>query len=161
MKRAIIFDSKTGTTEKCAELLAKELDNVEVFDIKKTIPKVEDYDVIIFGGAYYAGSFTSKLRKFIKQNETKLLDKKVAFFVCCAGEDTYRKVLTKNIGEGLTQKAVATDCFGYETNLDKAQGFFNKFVIKMMIKFLTKTNAPLNIIHQDRIDAFAKKIIEI
>lgn len=45
----------------------------------------EKYDCIIFGTPVWASSFTPPIRTFIKENKEKLIDKKIAVFICYMG----------------------------------------------------------------------------
>lgn len=159
MKKAIIFDTKSGTTEKCAQLLQQRLKDIEVINIKNEKPDINDYDLLIFGSAYYAGSISNKLKKFIKANMQAIKDKKYAFYICCASEDDYKEVLVKNVGEEMVNGAVVVDCFGYEVNTANAKGLI-KFVLKVMEKAMKKENKPLHNLKEQKIENFAKIISE-
>lgn len=157
MKKVIVYETKSGTTKNAAELLKEQLPDIEVINIKEQTPAINDYDLIVFGGAYYAGALNRKLKKYIKKNKESLANKKYAFYICCVSEDDYKEVLIKNLGEEIVNNAVITECFGYEVNTKNAKGF-TKFILKIMEKAMRKENKPLQNLHKDKIQNFAKII---
>lgn len=157
MKKIIIYESKSGTAKKCADLLAQKCDNVETYDITSGTPDISSYEKIIFGGAYYASSYGKHLKKFIKSNKEELMNKKYYFYVCCADEKNFKKVLINNIGQDVYEKARFATCLGHEVRPDRAKGI-NRFILKIMKKLYQKNKKPLEQLHEDKIDLLAEKI---
>lgn len=157
MKSIIIFDTKTGASQTCAELLSKKLE-AEVADLRSSQPDIGGYELIVIGGGIYAGKFSPRLRKFIKKNAPALQTKKFAFFVCCAGEDDYSKLLSASIPQNLLDKAAAVECFGYCVDTEKAQGFMTRLVAKIMKKAFESEGKPLYGIKEDKIEMFVQKL---
>ncbi|MFX1326010.1 MAG: flavodoxin family protein [Promethearchaeota archaeon] len=72
MKALIVYDTKYGNTKKVAELIGEGynsiegneaiIENVAEVDLEKS----ENYDLIIIGSPNHAGSYTGKIKKFIK-----------------------------------------------------------------------------------------------
>lgn len=72
MKALIVYDTKYGNTKKVAELIGEgyksiegneaTIENVSEVDLEKS----ENYDIIIIGSPNHAGSYTGKVKKFIK-----------------------------------------------------------------------------------------------
>jgi len=157
MKKALIFETRSGTVEECAHLLKEKIQDIEVINLKKDKPDLSKYDLVVFGGAYYAGMLSGKLKKLIKRNRQALKSKKYAIYVCCISQDDYKEVLIKNLGKELVDNAVAVELFGYQVNPQKTK-CFNRFVLKVIKKAFEKENKPLSAIKEDSIDAFAKAI---
>lgn len=157
MKTIIIFDTKTGASQTCAELLSKKLD-AETADLRAVQPDIAGYELVVIGGGIYAGRFSPRLRKFIKKNVAALQTKKLAFFVCCAGEDDYQKSLPASIPQDLLNKAVAVECFGYCVDIERAEGFMTKLVAKIMKKAFDSQGKPLNGIKEEKVEHFAQKL---
>lgn len=69
MNRIVVFNSKTGFTEKYARWISEEL-NCEAVSIKKLkLKKLRDYDQVIYGGSIFAGTIKGlKKIKKIKLN---------------------------------------------------------------------------------------------
>ena len=78
MRKAIVYATKSGTCQDIALMLKDNLTNAEVFDISTETPNLANYDLVVFGGAYY-GMLMGKLRKFIKANRDLIKQRKYAF----------------------------------------------------------------------------------
>jgi menaquinone-dependent protoporphyrinogen IX oxidase len=159
MKTIIVFDTKTGASQTCAEQLAQKL-NADIADLRTGVPDIGDYDTIVIGGGIYGGRFTAPLRKFIKQNFSTLQAKNTAYYICCAEENGYEKYFVANIPQELLEKAAAAECLGYCVDLEKAQGFFIRLVTKLMKKAFESKGKPLYGIKEDQLELFAQKIKE-
>ncbi|MDD4316052.1 MAG: flavodoxin domain-containing protein [Clostridia bacterium] len=158
MKTIIVYDTKTGTSGTCAEMLEKKLE-ADISNLSEgATPDISNYELVIIGGGIYAGKYTPKLRKFIRNSAESLKARKFAFFVCCAGEDDYAKNLPGSIPVELLNKAAAVECFGYGVDVEKAKGFMTKMVTKIMKKAFEKEGKPLCSIKENKIEAFAAKL---
>jgi len=72
MKALIVYDTKYGNTQKVAELIGEGyksiadnetvIENVSEIDLHQK----ENYDLIIIGSPNHVGSYTGKIKKFIK-----------------------------------------------------------------------------------------------
>lgn len=134
MKTAIIFSSSHGTTEKASQLLRKHLKGeVDVINLKESSNLcLSDYHSVILGSSIYAGSVKSKLKQFIKQNQSDLVTKKLGLFLCCMYEgDKATKQFETAYPVELRERSVSDGLFGGEfilTNLN----FFERKIIKMI-----------------------------
>ena len=78
MKAAIVYDSRTHTTEKAAAFMAegiKAADEIEVqcFNIDNVdFDFVAQSDMVIFGSPTYAASITGKMKNWLESNAGKL-----------------------------------------------------------------------------------------
>jgi len=112
MKALVVFYSRTGTTEKIAEEIAKRLkiDIERILDVKsrsgllgwlrsgrEAKKKMEaaiiptrinpaDYPCVIIGTPVWASSMSSPIRTYLSRNKAKF--KKLAFFCTCGGSGT-------------------------------------------------------------------------
>ncbi|WP_312653442.1 flavodoxin domain-containing protein [Aminipila sp.] len=77
----VIYQSHYGTTKKYAEWIAEEL-NADLYEKEEIKQKkiLNNYEIIIFGGALYAGGI--KGISIIKDNFNLLKDKKLIVFTC-------------------------------------------------------------------------------
>lgn len=57
-KILIAYAGKTGTTEKCAGILAQKLKCVIVSNLVVETPNIDEYDLIIIGGSIRARKLT-------------------------------------------------------------------------------------------------------
>lgn len=132
MKALIIYYSRTGTTRKVAESLARELDAEmeEIVDLKnrkgpigyiiggrdamkkqltmiKPIDKKPSkYDLIIIGSPVWAWTMTPAIRSYLHQNRPFLKGKRIAAFCTMGGSGDEQ--LFDAIGEMLDSKIIAT-----------------------------------------------------
>lgn len=158
MRKCIVFASKTGTTQKCALRLAKNWEDVAVFDLDKEKVDLDKYDLIMIGFPIRMGKMHSSVKKFIDSNKEILKEKKVAYFVCCGLAENYMQYFEQNIAKELLDKAILTTTFGGELDIDKQKGF-EKLIVKMVSKSIGKDTQV--VIVEENIDSFVKKINEI
>ncbi|MDE7384867.1 MAG: flavodoxin domain-containing protein, partial [Anaeroplasmataceae bacterium] len=70
--KLILYFGHTGTTEKAANLLANELNDVMVFNgVEKNKIDFSNYDTIIFGVNIHMGKLNKKFLKFYKKLKKK------------------------------------------------------------------------------------------
>lgn len=133
MKILIIYASKTGTTEKCTNLLKEKLNDVDISNIKSLNADINNYDLIIIGTPIRLGLIDKNIKKFLINNLDVLKSKKTAYFICCGFKENYLKYFEQNFPRELLDNALIYDTFGGELNLEKQKGF-DKFIVKMVSK---------------------------
>lgn len=141
MKILIAFAGKSGTTEKCARLLAGRLPGAVVADLTRETPRVEAFDTVVVGGAIRAGRLHAKARKFLEQNAGVLQEKRTAFFLCCASAEQAPSYFRSNIPGKQLEHAVCYECFGGEMDSEKQHGL-DRLIVKMISKASPGTPAP-------------------
>ncbi len=134
-KTLVAFVSKGGATKEASEIIADILKEkykftVDLVDLKKHSPNLEEYDNIVIGAGVRVGKVYGKALKFLKQD---FGDRKVAFFVCSgdAGDpEKYEEACTKYIIGVLANyphvKTVATEAFGGRMKM-LGKTMFDKF----------------------------------
>ena len=113
MKTVVIYYSMLGNTDYVAKRISKKLnaDLVRIYPKKEypnkglkkffwggksalmgETPELEDYDIkldkydlIIFGSPVWASCYTPPIKTFVKDNNKKLKNKKIASYVCYSG----------------------------------------------------------------------------
>lgn len=79
-KIVVIYQSHYGTTKRYAEWIAEEL-NADLYEKRElNQDKLKEYEIIIYGGALYAGGI--KGISIIKDNFNLIKDKKLMVFTC-------------------------------------------------------------------------------
>ena len=80
MSVLIVYGTKTGTSEKCAEYIADHLDTpVTLVNARDGIKiALEPYSTVIIGGSVRMGHITAAVSKFIEEEEETLLTKNIA-----------------------------------------------------------------------------------
>lgn len=154
MNTLIVYATKHGTTEKCAEKLKEELEGeVELVNLEK-MNKIDlgRYDQVIIGGSVYAGRVRKPVSQFCMQHLEELNHKRLGLFLCgiAEGEDA-DKELNSIYPPELLRAAVAKEFFGGEVNIDQ-MNFFEKFIMKKV----ANTTTNLSKIREDKIMDFAK-----
>lgn len=133
MKTLIAYGTKHGRTEKWAKRLAEYIKGeVEVVNLKncKNI-NVDDFDKVVIGSAIYAGRIRKEVKRFARQNLTKLLDKKVGLFICCMSPDNTVDSVEDTFPEELIKNAVKLSTFAGEFNISSLN-FFEKMIVKLV-----------------------------
>lgn len=158
MKTLIIYTTKTGTTERCANLLAEKSSNCETVDIKNLAEKdLNSYDALIIGSPIRMGLIDKRIKQFLIANYDLLLEKPTAYFICCGFAKDADRYFKENYPADLLEKAIVYDTFGGELNLEKLKGF-SKLIVKMIMKAQPDV-AEVKILPEN-INRFAQKIRE-
>ena len=152
MKTAIIFASKHGATEKCANILHQKLNNEATLINLKTEknPEIDGFDAVIIGGAIYAGNLDKRVLKFIELNKPALLTMKLGLFICCMYEGDVRKQQFNTVyDEELRKHAIAHGQFGGCFDFKKMN-----FVERTMVRMAAKVKESTEKFDFDNIDSF-------
>jgi len=156
MKTLIIYATKYGCTEDCADYLKTKLtSDTKLIDINKTNEQIAlgDYDTIIIGGSVYIGSVSKKLREFCESNLDILSKKNVGIFLCSAQTDLFSDTLKSNFPAALLESVKTTKLFGSEARFEKM-----KFFDKLIIKAVTKGDFSKFKISNEKMDEFVTEI---
>lgn len=154
MNTLIVYASKYGCTEKCANLISKELnDKVELINLKKAKEiNISQYDKVIIGGSIYIGKIQKEVTEFCTKYLDKLKEKRIGLFVCCMEEgEAMNTELYANFPSELLEIADAKESLGGEFLIDKMN-----FMDKMMIKAIKKVTTNKSNILDDKIHEFAQ-----
>ena len=157
MKILIAYASKTGTTAKCAKMLAEYLPEADFVDLTVIKPNIDDYDLIVIGGSVRMGYLHKTAGVFINEHQQQLLNKNTAYFFCSGFTDNIDEVIKENFPDQIAAKAIAIDSFGGELDVDKQKGI-DRFVAKMVIKKVSKQSL-LPCIYPERIKRFALRLL--
>lgn len=154
MRRLIAYAGKTGTTEKCAQTLAKMLGDCRLCDLAKESADPEGYDLVVVGAAVRMGMIHKAAKEFIDRNADLLSKGGAAYFICCGFADKADEYFGANLPQALRDSAVAFDSFGGELDLNKLKGF-DKIIAKMAA---SQTGGETPRIIEENITAFADKL---
>lgn len=159
MNTLIVYASKYGCTEKCAELLSKELDGeVDIINLKKVLDiDISKYKKIIIGGSIYIGKIRKEVIEFCSKYLDKLKEKQIGLFICGMQEgDIINTEFNENFNPVLIKIAEAKECFGGEFILDK-MNFIERFIVKKVSKVRTNKSNIL----ENNIQKFAQTMNSI
>ena len=142
MKTLILFTSKYGAAEKCANLLSEKLNgDVNIINLKETKDvTLSDYDKVIVGCSIYAGNIQSEVKDFCTTNLDLLLDKPFGLFMSCMTDkrEEIKSYAEKSFSNELINHATVIDSLGAVFNFKK-MNFFERQVIKMILNSKNKT----------------------
>jgi len=153
MKTAIIYASKHGTTQKVTNEISKHLADHEValFNIRK-FNKIDlsSFDQVIIGGSIHAGMIQKSVQRFIYQNTTILLQKKLGLFLCCMYEKEAQKQFNNSFPEILRHHASSCQCVGGEFVFENMN-----FLDKLMTKKIAGISQSVSKINNEKIKELA------
>lgn len=131
MKSLIIYASKKGAAEKCAEQIKRGITGeVKIITFKEAqdLP-LDSYDNIIIGSSVYAGRLDKNLKTFCQSHEELLKKKKTFLFLVCMSDkliDNYvRDNIPKEVAEHLTDVVYCGGALYFSK-----MNFFEKFIMK-------------------------------
>ncbi|MBQ0058489.1 MAG: hypothetical protein KBS83_00800 [Lachnospiraceae bacterium] len=161
MKVLIAYASKTGSTRKAAEELAKYFKRVDLVDLAKEMPDPSKYTAVVVGSPIHAGKILKPVRTFLENNEKVLAENRTGYFICNMMLDQTPMMLKNNFPSSISRTAVAMDSFGGEMKMENAKGF-EKFFIKMFTNVMNRkgSNIVEPVIQTDRIKVFAEQMQE-
>ncbi len=157
MKTMIAYASKTGTTQKCAQMLAERIQGATLVDLTKEKPNPAQYDAVIVGGSVRMGVLHVDARQYLDGAKPLLLQKRLGIFLCAGFDAQKEKLFANNVDPELLQHAVCHECFGGEIHMEKLRGF-EKLVTRMVIKSGKSDPSSLPKLFPERIDRFAQEM---
>ena len=137
MKIAVVYATKTGTTEKAAQRLAQLLSargaQPTLYNLKTANPDLAAADAVALGGSVRMGRLHKLAAAFAKKHETELLKKPLALFIFRMGKDDLHLLLSTQIGAALVAHSGFADGVGGEMELKNQRGL-DRFVVRMIQK---------------------------
>lgn len=136
MDTIIVYATKYGCTERCAEVLAGKLSGrVDLCNLKKgRLPELEQYDKVIIGGSIYIGGIQKEVKEFCSKNLSILKDKKIGLFICgMQKDDAIETELNTAFPQELLSAAVSREYFGGEF-IFKKMNFLDRLIVKKVSK---------------------------
>ena len=159
MKTAIIYATKTGTTEKVAEALAEKIKGeVKLLPIDNVKPGcLLRYDFVIIAGSIHYGRIQSEIKSFVNKNRATFRGILYGLYIMCMFEDECEEYMKKSFGEDIVENAMITACFGGEVNPNECN-FLTKKLIKANLKKFEDEGKEPPAIRWERVDEFADEI---
>ena len=139
MKTLIIYATKSGTTKKCAALLAANLgiESCALWNMADGEPELSDYDCLVFGSPLRMGVIDKKISAFLQKKKAEILERRFGLFLCGCLEEKVSEAITKNFSEDFLEKARSVEYFGGELSAEKGKGL-EKLVIRSFFKIAQK-----------------------
>jgi len=156
MKTLIVFATKYGSAEICAEKIKSRLQSdADILNLKNNKnPNINEYDTVIVGGSIHAGRIQGIVKKFCTANEKTLLQKKIGIFVCCMYEgDKAQQQFNDAFSESLRVHASAQGILGGILDFDKMN-----FLEKTMVKKVAGVEESQFNISEENITSFVQSL---
>lgn len=140
-KIAVIYKSKYGSTKKYAQWIAEEL-GADLMETDKTkASRLQDYDVIIYGGGLYAGGINGI--SLMTKNFERIKEKALYLFTVGAADVTDQQNIDHirgGLAHTLTPKMQESiSIFHLRGGMDyEKMSFIHRAMMGMMIKMLRK-----------------------
>lgn len=130
MKYLILYSTKTGSSKKCAALIAANLNaqDCDVADINGSVPDLSGYDAFIAGSYIRMGRMDRKIVSFIKKHAD---DMPFGIFACGCFPDRFSENIVRDFPDDILEKAAAVDFLGSETSYDYLKGA-DRVLVKLM-----------------------------
>jgi menaquinone-dependent protoporphyrinogen oxidase len=140
-KILVAYGTRAGSTAEVADAVGKKLaQGGAIVDVKsvKNVHDINGYQAIVLGSAIRAGHVLPEILDFVKQHKSDLQKLPVAYFVVgmTLREDTpeKRKIVNAYL-DPLRAEITTVDVGLFAGKMDYSKlGFFEKFIIKNMIK---------------------------
>ena len=146
IKTIIIYTTKKGCTKKCAGIIQKKIDNSEIICLDDLYPNLDAYQNVIIGSPVYIGMINKKIKNFIIENKTKLLDKQLKIFLCGMNKKEEENTIKANFDEEIIDKTKIA-FVGGAYYFDKLS-FFEKLIVRL----IGKTKTSIEDINLENID---------
>lgn len=139
MRTLIVYATKTGTTKKCAALLAANLgiDSCALWNMADGEPDLSGYDALVLGSPLRMGVIDKKMAAFLEKKKAEVLERRFGIFLCGCLEEKVSEAITKNFSEEFLEKARSVEYFGGELSAEKTRGL-EKLVIRSLFKIAQK-----------------------
>lgn len=108
----ILYATKSGATELCANILSEELSDCTICNIGIDKPNIEQFDSIILGAGVRDGKIYKPIRDFIKKNHNELQGKKMGYYICNEKPKKTEEIIEQNIPDDLRNTAICMESFG-------------------------------------------------
>lgn len=158
MKTLILYCSDYGFAEKCGQMIGERTEDAVCINFKSEDMKALDlntFDIIIIGASIHAGKISKKFKEYLISNESTLLKKKIAIYLCCMDNDKAEEYLKAEIPEKIYDHAFFKGHIGYALTFEKMN-----LIIRAMIKNISHQDKNVEEIKYDIIDSLTEKLKE-
>lgn len=134
----VVYTSETGFSQRYAEWIAEELGCSAVKSAEITKEKLARFDVIVYGGGFYAGQIKG-LKKIKEMLGTENL-KKLAVFATGATPGTFTETIEKALDQNFTEEERnMISAFYFQSGLNyEKMSFKSKLMMKMFSSMMAK-----------------------
>ncbi len=147
MKSIILYESKSGCTEKCAAYIKEnnESEHSKITNFKGTL---NDYESIVIMGPVYMGKVNDQVLKILNRNKELLLSKKLYIVLCGMNVEGFNAMVEQNIDEQFRNHAEII--YGGGAYYLEKLGFIKRRIVKAIAK-VTQSSEHINYQNLDKI----------
>lgn len=138
MRYLLIYATKTGSSRRCASLIAANLNaqDCEVVDIASGQPDLSGFDAFVAGSYVRMGKMDKRIVSFIKKHQD---DMPFGIFACGCYPQNFADAALRNLGDDILEKAVTCDFLGADLIVENYKGL-DRTMAKIMVA--TKEKDP-------------------
>jgi menaquinone-dependent protoporphyrinogen oxidase len=133
VKTLIAYASKTGTTEKAAQMIAEKLneapDMINIGAAKKI--DLSGYDFVLVGGPIKMGRLYKPVRQFLAMNQAVLASKRFGLFVACGYPQELDNYIKVTLDDAMRAHAEVLTDIGYAYNLENMGPIEQRVVMQL------------------------------
>lgn len=156
MKTLILYSSRYGFTEKCAEKLANLLgESSEVKDMNDiSDSELKNAVGLIIGTPVYMGQVPKAVKKFFERYGESLQQKRLGVFLCCGLPEQESLYFMNNIPKDIQSLIKVRGVFGGVLDKSKMK-WHHRLITQMMENIAKKENKPEPTYIEGSIEKFA------
>ena len=141
MKILIAYATKTGTTEECAHRLAACLSALSptVARLGKEPLHPEEYDMVLLGSPIRFGKLLPEMRRFLREQEHALCDRRIGVFLCCAFSQDFDRYYETLFPESVRARAFTHLNFGSSLRRE-GLSLFDRLMVRAMRSYLIESD---------------------
>ncbi|MGI5896468.1 MAG: flavodoxin domain-containing protein [Oscillospiraceae bacterium] len=162
MKTLIVFVTKNGTTEECAQILREKLghDSTDLVNLRvQKLPDFDAYDCIVLGSYIHYGRIGKRLKHFAALHKDTLLQKKLGIYLCKGFPIDKLDPFEENFKPKLLKHAVVCDCFGGVLDTKRLKGN-EKYLADMVLQASEDQKLERPRIDKERIERFVEALLQ-
>lgn len=134
MRILIAYTSKSGTSEKCAQMLSEGLrmpESITLVDAnKESIPDPCGFDAVILGSSVRWARISKPIKAYIKEHKAALNEMLCGVFLCCGIPDEFDDYVKEQLPRDF-YASLGVSYFGGELNPGALSGL-DKLIVKAM-----------------------------
>ena len=133
MRILIVYATKSGVSQKCAEMLKDKLGNsfdITMCDIEDGAPSPKDFDVAVLGGSVRMNSLNKKLKLYMREHAYELNAMNTAIFLCCGLTENFDDYVNFQVPKNI-MPSLGIHCFGGELKPKNLKGI-DKIIVKIL-----------------------------
>lgn len=147
MKTIILYESKHGCTEKCANYV-KNKNDVDISRISTFKENITTYENVIIMGPVYMGKINKIVLDYLNKFKDELLLKQLSIIICGMNSEGFNEMIKHNIDEVLRDHAEIL--YGGGAYYLEKLGFIQKRIVKSIAK-VTQSSEHINYENLDKI----------